>query len=95
MVMNTPLIERSIKTELSLATSTSTPGGRSRCTLTSSLRTPADKSSGLAVAWRITPTPIESRPFRRTLERSSTEACSTRATSAIRMGCPFTVRITT
>ena len=94
MVVNTLLIERSIKTELSLATSISTPGGRSRCTLTISCRTPSDSSSGFAVAWRITPIPMASRPFNRTLERSSTGACCTRATSAMRIGCPFTVRMT-
>ena len=73
IVVYTALIERSMNTELSFATSICTPGGRSRRTLVSSSRTPADKSSGLAVAWRITPTPTESRPFKRTLERSSTE----------------------
>ena len=95
IVLNTALIDRSIKTELSLATSIWTPAGTSRLTLASKLRTLSDNSSGLAVACRITPIPMESRPLSRTLVRSSAGPTCTRATSAIRTGSPFTLRITT
>jgi hypothetical protein len=50
MVVYTALMDRSINTELSLATSTVTPGGKSCRTLSSKRRTPAESSSGLAVA---------------------------------------------
>jgi len=49
----------------------------------------------LAVAWRITPSATESRPLSRTLERSSAAPVWTLATSAMRIGKPLTVRITT
>ena len=95
MVWNTALMERSMNTELSLATSICTPGGKSLRSLSSSLTTPADNSSGLATACLMTPTPTASRPLRRTVERSSSGAWRTRATSPMRMLCPLTVRITT
>jgi hypothetical protein len=62
-------------------------------TLSSKSRTPADSSSGLAVAWRITPSETESRPFRRTEVRSSCGPCTTRATSPMRTGRPLTLRM--
>ncbi len=86
------MIERSMNTELSLAMSTFTPGGRSFLTFSSNSRTPAESSSGLAVACRITPSEIESRPFRRTELRSSCGPCRTRATSPSRTVCPLTLR---
>ena len=84
-------MDRSIKTELSLATSTTTPGGKSFWIFSIKARTPADKSRGFAVAWRMTPTPIASLPLSRTLERSSAGPCATRATSPMRTGKPLTV----
>ena len=95
IVTHTALMERSMNTELSLATSICTPGGTSRRTLARRSRTLCDNSSGLAVAWRITPMPSASRPFKRTLLRSSAGPTCTRATSAMRTGVPLTVRITT
>ncbi len=70
-----------MNTELSLAWRTSTLGGRSCWIFGITSRTPAATSSGLAVAWRITPIDTEGTPFRRTLERSLAAACSMRATS--------------
>ena len=91
MVLYTAWMERSMNTELSLATSTVIPGGRSARTLSRRSRTAADSTSGLAVAWRITPSETASRPFRRTEVRSSCAPSRTRATSSRRMGWPFTV----
>jgi len=71
MVVYTALIDRSMNTELSLAISTVIPGGKSCRTRSTSVRTDADNSSGLAVAWRMTPSETESRPLSRTDERSS------------------------
>ena len=74
-----------MKTELSLATCTVTPGGRSRWICGISARTPsAETSSGLAVALRMMPVLIDGTPLRRTLLRSLAAASSTRATSRSR-----------
>ena len=83
-----------MNTELSLAMSMLMPGGRSALSLGSISRTPWQRSSGLAVAWRITPAEIASRPFRRTEVRSSAAPSSTRATSRSLTGKPLTVLIT-
>ena len=80
-----------MKTELSLATSITIPAGRSACSLGKAARTPLDRSSGLAVACRITPTATAARPFRRTAVRSSAAPSSTRATSRTRTEKPLTV----
>ena len=84
-----------MNTELSLATATSTPGGRFCLTRSSRRRTPAESSSGFAVAWRITPSETASRPLSRTLVRSANAPSCTRATSPMRTGWPLTVRMTT
>jgi len=94
MVWNTLLMERSMKTELSLATLTVMPGGRSASRRGIISRTPFDSSSGLAVAWRITPAEIADWPFRRTALRSSAAPSCTRATSRILTGKPLTVLMT-
>jgi hypothetical protein len=73
-----------MKTELSLAAWTVSPGGSSCCSRGSTARTPAATSSGLAVAWRITPVDTEGWPFSRTLERSLAAPCSICATSRSR-----------
>ncbi len=52
-----------MKIELSLATSMLTPGGSSSTMRGSICCTAADSSSGLAVAWRITPSESASRPL--------------------------------
>ena len=59
-----------MKTELSLATCTFRPAGRSCWIFGKTSRTPSDTSSGFAVAWRITPIDTAGTPFSRTLERS-------------------------
>ena len=94
MVWYTLLTERSMNTELSLAMSMVMSAGKSAFRVGSIARTPADSSSGLAVAWRITPIEMASRPLRRTRLRSLAALSSTRATSRMRTGKPFTVRIT-
>ena len=66
IVWYTLLIERSMKTELSLAWMTVSCGGRSRWICGIRSRTPCETSSGLAVALRMMPVDTESTPFRRT-----------------------------
>ena len=83
-----------MKTELSLAMSIEMSGGRSLLSLGIMSRTPCDRVSGLAVAWRITPAEMACRPFRRTELRSSAAPSSTWATSRILTGKPLTFRIT-
>ena len=95
MVWYTALIERSINTELSFAISISIPGGRFSLIFGIILRTAALRSSGLAVAFRITPSVMASRPFKRVEVRSDNGPCSTRATSLMRMGMPLMALITT
>ena len=95
IVVNTALIERSMNTELSLATSISTPAGKLALILGIISRTPADKSSGFAVALRITPSVMASLPFKRVAVRSDAGPWRTWATSPMRTGWPLTVRITT
>ena len=63
-----------MKAELSLATSIIMSPGKSALSLGMASRTPRDKSSGLAVAWRTTPTATAERPFKRTAVRSSAGA---------------------
>ncbi len=63
MVVYTALMERSMKMELSLATSMLTPGGNSSVMRGNMTCTAAESSSGFAVAWRITPSEIASRPL--------------------------------
>ena len=55
MVWNTFLMERSMNTELSLATLMAMSPGKSAFSRGIISRTPLDNSKGLAVAWRITP----------------------------------------
>ena len=95
MVSYTALIDRSINTELSLATSISIPDGKFSLIFGIIWRTAALRSSGLAVALRITPRVMASRPFRRVDVRSDKGPCSTRATSPIRIGMPLMALITT
>ena len=83
-VVYTALIERSMKTDKSLASTTFTLAGRSRWICGISARTPSATSSGLAVALRMTPVLMEGTPFRRTRLRSLAAASSTRATSRSR-----------
>ncbi len=83
-----------MKTELSLAMSIDTSGGRSAFSRGIISRTPADNCSGLAVAWRITPAEIADLPFSRTLLRSSAAPSSTRATSRTLTEKPLTFLIT-
>ena len=90
MVWNTLFIDLAINTELSLAMSIVTPGGRSACNLGIMARTPLESSSGLAVAWRITPAVMATLPFKRDPLRSSAAASCTRATSRMRTGKPLT-----
>ena len=94
IVRYTLATERSINTELSLATSTSRSAGKSALSLGKIRRTPSDSSSGFAVAWRITPTATTGRPFNRTAVRSSAGPSSTRATSCSLTGKPLTVLTT-
>jgi hypothetical protein len=68
-----------MKTELSLAGTTVTDGGRSRWICGITARTPAATSIGLAVALRMTPVETEGTPFSRTRERSLAAASCTRA----------------
>jgi hypothetical protein len=75
--------------------STLTPAGRSLRTRSSNWRTPADSSSGLAVACRITPSEIESMPLKRTDDRSSCGPSTTSATSPRRITCPPMLRTAT
>ena len=84
VVRKTDLIERSMKTELSLAICTVTPGGRSAWILGNCWRTAFESTSGLAVACLMMPTEIASRPLSRTMLRSSWGAMRTFATSPIR-----------
>ena len=60
-----------MNTELSLATSISTPGGKFSLIFGIMLRTAALRSSGLAVALRITPKVMASLPFKRVAVRSA------------------------
>ena len=83
-----------MKTELSFAMSMVISAGRSALSLGIIARTPADRSSGLAVAWRITPAEIAVLPFSRTRLRSSAAASCTRATSRTLTGNPATFLIT-
>ena len=92
MVLNTLLMDLSIKTELSLATFISKSAGKSCFKRGIISRTPLDNSKGLAVAWRMTPAEMAGVPFRRTLLRSSAVPSSTLAISRILMGNPFTLR---
>ena len=94
MVWYTALMERSMKTELSLAISISMPGGKFSLMRGIMARMAALKSRGLAVALRITPSVMASRPFSRVEVRSDWAPCSTRATSRTRTGMPLTVLIT-
>ena len=80
-VVYTALIERSMNTDRSLASTTVTLAGRSRWIAGIAARTPSATSSGLAVALRITPVLIDGTPFRRTRERSLAAASCTCATS--------------
>ena len=93
MVLNTLLIDLSIKTELSLATFMTKSAGKSCCKRGIMSRTPLDNSKGLAVACRMTPAEIDGMPFKRTRLRSSAVPSSTLATSRILMGNPFTLRM--
>ena len=93
MVLNTLLMDLSIKTELSLATLMVKSAGKSCCKRGIISRTPLDNSKGLAVAWRITPAEMEGMPFKRTRLRSSAVPSSTLATSRILIGNPFTLRM--
>ena len=95
MVSYTALIDRSINTELSFAISISIPGGRFSLIFGIILRTAALRSRGFAVALRITPSVMASRPFKRVEVRSDNGPCSTRATSPIRIGMPLMALITT
>jgi 3-dehydroquinate synthetase len=94
MVWYTLLIERSMNTELSLATIDRTmPGGRSALELGHHGAHARDSSSGLAVAWRITPavmaTAVEAHALR------SLAALPARAPRrACAPGKPFTFLIT-
>ncbi len=90
MVINTLCIDFSMNTELSLAMLMVTPGGRSACSLGISALTPLLSSSGLAVAWRMTPAPTATLPLSRMPLRSSAAASSTRAMSRMRTGKPLT-----
>ena len=71
--------------------SISRSGGRSALSCGMIARTPLDKSSGLAVAWRITPTATADRPFSRTAVRSSAAPSSTLATSRSLTKKPLTL----
>ena len=89
MVRNTLWIDFSMKTELSLATSMEIPGGRSALSLGIMARTPRLSSSGLAVAWRMTPAVMDTRPLSRDPLRSSAAPSCTRPTSRMRTGNPL------
>ena len=90
VVAYTALMERSMNTELSLAITNSRSPGRSCWIRGRTSRTPAEMSSGLAVALRITPAEIAGLPFRRTTVRSLAAPCSMRATSLRRTVWPLT-----
>ncbi len=83
-----------MNTELSLAMSISTSGGRSAFSLGKASRTPFDRSSGLAVAWRMMPTATAERPLSLTTVRSSAAPSSTRATSRTLTEKPLTFLMT-
>ena len=93
MVRNTLLIDLSMKTELSLATSMVISPGMSCFKRGIISRTPFESSNGLAVACRMTPAEIEGLPFNRTRLRSSAAPSSTFATSRILIGNPLTLRM--
>ena len=93
MVLKTLLMDLSMKTELSLATSMPKSAGKSCFNRGIMSRTPCDNSKGLAVACRMTPAEIAGLPFRRTRLRSSAVPSSTLATSRILMGKPLTLRM--
>ena len=80
-----------MKTDRSLAWTTVTLAGRSRWICGISAFTPADTSSGLAVALRMMPVLMLGTPFRRTRLRSLAAASSIRATSRRRTVWPATV----
>ena len=82
-----------MKTELSLAMSMPRSPGRSSLSFGIAARTPSDRTSGLAVACRITPAATARRPFRRTVLRSSAAPSCTRATSRTLTGKPLTFLI--
>ncbi len=86
MVRSTALIDRSMNTDESYATFTATPSGRSASTLGNSARIACESSSGFAVACLITPSATAGLPLKRTIERSSWAAISTRPTSRMRTG---------
>jgi hypothetical protein len=89
MVWYTLLIDRSMNTELSLAMSIEMPGGRSACSLGIMARTPRLSSSGLAVAWRITPAVMATLPLSVHRCARQRRASCTRATSRMRTGKPL------
>ena len=86
IVRATALIERSMKTDESYAMFTATPSGSSAVIRGSSSWIAFESSSGLAVACLITPSATAGRPLKRTTERSSSAATSTRPSSRIRTG---------
>ena len=75
-----------MNTALSLACTTVTEGGRSAWICGIAARTPAETSSGLAVALRMTPVDTTALPFSRASVRSLAAPSSMRATSASRTG---------
>ena len=93
IVLNTLLMDLSMKTELSLAILIEISPGKSCCKRGIISRTPLERSKGLAVACRMTPAEIADLPFKRTRLRSSAAASSTLATSRILMGKPLTLRM--
>jgi len=60
-----------------------------RTLLSSGAHKTIERSSGLAVAWRMTPAVTATRPFRREPLRTSAAASSTRPTSRMRTGKPL------
>ena len=95
IVLKTESIDSLMNTELSLAISISTPAGKFALIFGIISRTSAERSSGLAVALRITPSVMASRPLSRVAVRSEAGPWRTVATSPMRTGTPLTTRITT
>ena len=83
---NTDLIERSMKTDVSYATMSFSPGGMLSFILMTSALTAFDRSSGFATACLMTPILSDGLPLNREMIRSSTGPISASPTSRRRTG---------
>jgi hypothetical protein len=93
MVLVTAFTDSSMNTDESKASSRRMPSGNVGAIAAISLRTATDRSSALAVDWRITPSETDGRPLKRVMVRSEAGASSTLATSRMRTWMPPPSRI--